>query len=73
MKTNKIFRWLLKALVLTMVMVVMQACIDSLFENRGPNNSHNNKEDKKETSISEDLQFSGLHHEDGQFEEEYIP
>ena len=72
MKTSKIFRCLLKALVLTTVMVVMQACGDSLFEDRRSNNS-NNKEDVKETPVSEDLQYSGFHHEDGQFEEEYIP
>ena len=71
MKTSKIFKWLLKALVLTTVMGVMQACVDSLFENRRSNNS-NNKEDEEETSFSVDLLFSGLHHEDEQYEDDYI-
>ena len=71
MKTNRIFRWLLKALALTIVMVVMQSCVDSLFENR-MRGSSNNKEDVEEPSVSEDLMFSGLHHEDVQGDD-YIP
>ena len=71
MKTNRIFRWLFKALALTIVMVVMQSCVDSLFEN-GMRGASNNKEDVEEPSVSEDLMFSGLHHEDGQGDD-YIP
>ena len=74
MKANKVFRGLLKAFALTIVMVVMQACVGSLFEDemRGASNNKN-KEDVEEPSVSEDLMFSGLHHEDGQSEDDYIP
>ena len=72
MKTNRIFRWLLKALALTIVMVVMQSCVDSLFENR-MRGSSNNKEDVEEPSASEDLHFSGFGHDDGNYGDDYIP
>lgn len=72
MKTSKIFRWLLKTLALTTVMVVMQSCIDSLFEHE-MRRGESNKEEVEEPSVSEDLHFSGFGHDDGNYDDDYIP
>ena len=66
MKVYKVIKWVLKASVLTMVIIVMQACNGSPFrmeEMRG--RSYEQTEEVDDTP-SEDLEFWGLNNEDWQ-------
>ncbi len=64
MKSNRVFRWLFIALVLTTVMLVSQSC-GSLFEDE-MHRIFSSEETEVDTVPSEDLEFWGLNNEDWQ-------
>ena len=71
MKANRVFKRLLKALVLTAMLFVLQACDGLPFGMEMRRVS--GKQPQTDTVISEDLQFSGFGNEDGHYEDDYIP
>ena len=64
MKTNKIFRWLWRATALTLLVFVMQACLGFSFDREMRRDADEIEE--VDTTVSEDLQFSGFDNEDWQ-------
>lgn len=75
MKNNKVFKWILSASVLILVMIVMQACNGSpfkLMEMQGV--SYEEEEKEEDLTPSEDLEFWGLNNEDWQSgNDPYVP
>ena len=65
MKANIVFRCFFITTILTMVMLIMQSCGGSLFENE-MRRIVSGEEVEVDTTPSEDLEFWGLNNEDWQ-------